>query len=120
MTDFISFISWLPLTATLMQLLLLFFGGFFEVCQEGWVRVPPMTKKFFVQLFSALRDFFANFFNVSKGSPFIFFYFAKEWMFKNSQGPPFKFFGTMRLTGDQKMIEKKFRIFFNFFLTGVL
>ena len=40
-----------------------------------------------------------------KGSPFIFFYFAKEWMFKNSQRPPFTFFGTMRLTGDQNNFE---------------
>ena len=57
-----------------------------------------------------------------KGPPFIFSYFAKQWMFKNSQRPPFTFFGTMRLTGDQKKSKKKHfkkiqknRIFFQFF-----
>ena len=65
---------------------------------------PARDQNFFVQVVSALWDFFfANFLNVSKGSPLhFFFYFAKEWMFKNSQRPPFYIFGTMRLTGDQK------------------
>ena len=49
----------------------------------------------------------------------ILFYFAKEWMLENSQRPPFTFFGTMRLTGDQEKFReknsKKFGIFFHFF-----
>ena len=48
-----------------------------------------------------------------KGPPFIFSYFSKEWMFKNSQMPPFTFVGTMRLTEDQKKYKKL--IFFLFF-----
>ena len=42
-------------------------------------------------------------------------------MFKNSQRPRFTFFGTMRLTGDQKKFEKNFENkfkkigFFSFF-----
>ena len=53
-----------------------------------------------------------------KSPPFIFSYFFKEWMFKNSQMPPFTFVGTMRLTEDQKSFEffkKKILIFFLFF-----
>ena len=34
-------------------------------------------------------------------------------MFKNSQGPPFTFFGTMRLTGNQKKNSKN-GFFFRF------
>ena len=66
-----------------------------------------------IVVFGLVRLFFANFSNVSKGSPFIFSYFSKEWMFKNSQMPPFTFVGTMRLTEDQKI--QKNRTFFLFF-----
>ena len=38
---------------------------------------------------------------------------------KLPKGPPFTFFGTMRLTGDQKILRKKLKknrdFFFNFF-----
>ena len=37
-------------------------------------------------------------FKVFKGSPFYFFLvFAPEWILKKPEGPPFTFFGTMRL-----------------------
>ena len=42
--------------------------------------------------FSALRDFFENFYMSPKGPPLIFGYFAKEWLLKNSNGPPFHVF----------------------------
>ena len=46
-----------------------------------------------------MRLFFANSFNVPKGSPFIFFYFAKEWMLKKiSKCPPFTVFGIERFS----------------------
>ena len=45
-----------------------------------------------------------------KGLPSIFFYFAKEWMFKNCQRAHFTFFGTMRLNEDQK-IRNVFQFF---------
>ena len=52
-----------------------------------------MTKKFFVQVFITLGDFFSQIIlNVSKRPPFIFFYFAKEWMFQNSQRAPYHIF----------------------------
>ena len=67
-----------------------------------------MTKKFFVQVFFGFVIlFFAIFLMSPKGPPFIFSYFAKELMFKNSQRPPFTFFGIMRLTIDQKKFRKK-------------
>ena len=56
---------------------------------------PAHNQNFFVQVFFGLvRLFSENFLNVSKGPP-SFSYFAKEWMFKNSQRPPFYIFGTM-------------------------
>ena len=59
-----------------------------------------------IVVFGLVRLFLATFSNVSKESPFIFSYFFKEWMFKNSQMPPFTFVGTMRrLTEDQKSFE---------------
>ena len=33
------------------------------------------------------------------------FYFAREWMFKNSRRPSFTIFVTMRLGGDKKIRE---------------
>ena len=67
--------------------------------------------------FGFVRLFFASFFNVSKGYPFKFFdNFATEWTFKKSQRvPPFSFFGTLRLTGDFKKIQKNSVIFFLIF-----
>ena len=58
-----------------------------DVCSS-----PAHDQKFFVQFFRLGETFFRKFLNVSKGSPFIFSYFAKEWMFKNSQRPPFYIF----------------------------
>ena len=85
-----------------------------------WVRVPPMTKEFLCKFFFGLvRLFFANFSNVSKGPPSFFPYFAKEWMFKNSQSLPlfhiFRRYATYR--GPKKLRKKcqKIRFFFQFF-----
>ena len=39
-----------------------------------------------------VRLFFANFLYISKGSPLQFFSILQEWMFKNSQRPPFYLF----------------------------
>ena len=51
---------------------------------------PAHDQNFFAQvLFGLVRLFSANFFSVSKGSPFNFFYFANEWIFKNSPRAPF-------------------------------
>ena len=71
------------------------------------VRVPPMTKNFLCRFFG-LRLFFANFLNVSKGSLFHFFpILQNNGCSKTPKGPPFTFFGTMRITGDQKKIREK-------------
>ena len=77
---------------------------------------PAHDQKMF---FGFVGLFFANFFKCLQRVPLHFF--AKEWMFKNSQRPPFTFFGTMQLTGDKKN-RKKIRknsknsdYFFNFF-----
>ena len=82
-----------------------------------------MTKTFFCRFFFGLvRLFFANCLNVSKRSPFIFSYFAKEWMFKNSQRPPFLHFSALCDLPETKKISKKIwknvqknRFFFQFF-----
>ena len=68
---------------------------------------------------------FSHFLKMSpKGTPSFFFYFAKEWMFKNSQRPPFynfRHYATYRRQFKkyfEKKIEKnskKFGIFFQFF-----
>ena len=55
-----------------------------------------------IVVFGLVRLFSQIFQMSPKGPPFIFFYFSKEWMFKNSQMPPFTIVGTMRLTEDQK------------------
>ena len=86
---------------------------------------PALDQKTFVQVFfGLLRLFSANFLNVSKGSPFIFSYFAEEWMFKNSQRQPLLHFSALcDLPETKKNFEKNFKkiqIFFNFFLTLVL
>ena len=99
------------------------FLGFFRHCAT---LTEYFLKNFFFQMlpivvFGLVRFFFANFSNVSKGSPFIFSYFSKEWMFKNSQMPPFTFVGTMRLTEDQKKFKKfpKKVYFFSIFSSRV-
>ena len=51
-----------------------------------------------------------------EGAPSFFPHFSKEWMFKNSQMPPFTFVGTMRLTEDQKKSKKNFTKKLIFFL----
>ena len=48
--------------------------------------------------FFSNSHFFRNFFEVSKWSPFNFFWnIAKEWMLKNLKEPPFTVFGLVRL-----------------------
>ena len=66
-----------------------------------------------------MKDY-AYFFNVSKRSPFIFFYFAKKWMFKNFQRPHLYVFRHYATCWRPKKIEKNSEYFFNFFLTRVL
>ena len=75
-----------------------------------------MTKNIFLQFFQLCETFFRNFLNVSKGSPFILF--LRDGCSKTPKGLPFTFFGTMRLTGDQKNSTKNFKkigISFQFF-----
>ena len=58
-----------------------------------------------------------------KGPPSFFSILQKNGCSKTSKGPPFTFFGTMRLTGDQKTFEKKIQkidFFFNFFHAGTV
>ena len=67
---------------------------------------------FFVYIFFGfVRLFLATFLMSPKGPPFIFSYFAKEWMLKNSQRAPFTFFGTMRLTRNFKKFKKILQVF---------
>ena len=74
----------------------------------------PIVVFGFVRLFSQI-------FQMSpKGPPSFFSYFSKEWIFKNSQMPPFTFVGTMRLTEDQKIQKKNSKknlIFFSIFFS---
>ena len=77
--------------------------------RRTWVRVPPMTKKFFARFLGVVR-LFLHFFNVSKGSLFFFSILQKNGCSKTPKVPPFTFFGTMRLTEDQKKSD-----FFSFF-----
>ena len=81
---------------------------------------PAHDQEFFVQVFFGLMRLFSQFFLMCpKDPPFIFSYFAKEWMVKNSQRVPFYIFrhyATYRRPN--KYFEKKFkknRIFFQFF-----
>ena len=99
------------------------FLGFSAMCNFN--RILFKNIYFFQMLpivvFGLVRLFFANFSNVSKRSPLHFSYFSKEWMFKNSQMPPFTFVGTMRLTEDQKnskKFSKKIQFFSNFSSRG--
>ena len=63
-----------------------------------------------------LSETFRKFFKcLQRVPPSFFSYFSKEWMFKNSQMPPFTFVGTMRLTKDQKKSKENFKKI-NFFL----
>ena len=68
---------------------------------------PAHDQNFFCAGFFRLGvTFFSQ--NVSKGSPFIFFsYFAKEWMFKNSQRPPFYIFRQYATDRRPTKISKK-------------
>ena len=82
-----------------------------------------MTKIFVCRFFFGLVRLFSQIFFVSKEFPFIFSYFAKEWMFKTSQRPPFTF-SALRYLPETKNSEKKiskekfqkeFGFFFQFF-----
>ena len=67
-----------------------------------------------MQVISALLDFFRKLLKYLRRVHSIFFSILQNnGCSKTPKGPPFTFFGTMRLTGDQK-IEKKFQIFFQF------
>ena len=95
------------------------FLGFSALCDFN--RILFKNIYFFQMLpivvFGLVRLFSQIFQMSPKGPPFIFSYFSKEWIFKNSQMPPFTFGGTMRLTEDQKNQQKfqKKYIFFLFF-----
>ena len=83
---------------------------------------PALDQKFFVQVCFSFVRLFSQFFRcLQTVYPSFFFYFAKEWLFKNSQRAPFTFFGTMRLTEDQKILKKfpKIWIFFSCFIKWV-
>ena len=47
--------------------------------------------------FRICETFFRNFFKSSSGPLSIFWSFATEWMLRKPKGPPFTFYGTMRL-----------------------
>ena len=52
------------------------------------VWVSPSSRIFCACYFCFVRLFFANSFNVPKGSSFIFLYFVKEWMLEIFQSAP--------------------------------
>ena len=114
-TDFICFKGWLALTLT-GTLLLLVLGievssVFFEVCQAETRGFESALDHFLCRLIWLCETFFANFFIVSKESPFIFFLFCKRMDVQNLPKEPFYIFGTMRFTGDQKNFGIIFSIF---------
>ena len=77
--------------------------------------MSALTNFFCAGYFGFVR-LFRKFFYVSKGSPFNFFLFCKKKdVQKLSNGTPFTFFGTARLTGDQKKFRQKFRKISDFF-----
>ena len=95
------------------------FLGFSALCDFNRIL---FKKHIFFQMLPlvvfGLVRLFSQIFQMSpKGPPFISSYFSKEWMFKNSQMPPFTFVGTMRLTEGQKKFKKNFKkkIFFSIF-----
>ena len=80
---------------------------------------PALDQNFFVQVFFGFVRLFSQIFLMSpKGPPFIFFLFCIRMDVQNlPKGPLLQFFGTMRLTGDQKISKKNFkknRIFLSF------
>ena len=87
---------------------------------------PTLTKNFLCWFFGLCDTFFRKIFNVCKGSPFIFSYFAKDRLCsKTPKGPLFHFSALCDLPEANKIsikIQKKFgkntkkiRIFFQFF-----
>ena len=74
----------------------------------------PAHDKIFLCRFFRLGETFRKFFKCLQRDPLHFFpILQKNGCSKTPKGPPFTFFGTMRLTGDQKISKK-------FFLTRVL
>ena len=71
-----------------------------------------MTKFFAQVFFGLVRLFFANFLNVSKGSPFFFSYFAKKMFVQKLPKAPFYIF---RHYVTYRRLQKN-RFFFNFYL----
>ena len=75
-----------------------------------------MTKKFFVLVFSGfVRLFFANFLNVSKGSPFNFFLFCKTMDVQKLPNAPFYIFRHYATHRRPKKFRQNFRKFSDFF-----
>ena len=78
-------------------------------------------KSFLCRFLFDLMRLFSQFFKMSsKGPPFIFSCFAKKWMFKNSQRPPFYIFrhyANYRRPKNirKKNFEKKFRKIWDFY-----
>ena len=91
------------------------------VVQKDVGSSPVLDQFFCAGFFRLCETFFANFFNVSKGSTLHFFSILhKNGRSKPPKGPFLQFFGTMRLTGDQKIsknIQKNW-IFLNFSSRG--
>ena len=79
---------------------------------------PALDQKFFVLFFRLCETFLSQYFLMSpKGPPSFFSILQKNGCSKTLKEPSFTFFGTVRLTGDQKEFQKiqKIRIFFQFF-----
>ena len=71
-----------------------------------------MIKIFWAGFFWLGETFFRKFFKCLQRAPLHFFPILQmNGCSKTPKGSPFTFFGTMRLTGDQKNFERKFQFF---------
>ena len=121
--NFISFISWLHLTATLIKVV--HRNQFFEVCQaeRPGFESRPRPKFYLCMLFRFCETFFANFFNVSRGPPSFFSVLQKNWMLqKTPKAPFFSIFlalcdlpETSKQKFEKKNRKQNFGIFFSIF-----
>ena len=80
----------------------------------GWS--PAHDRKFFVQVFRLCETFFANFLNISKGSPFIFSLFCKTMDVQKLRKAPLLHLSALcDLPETKKNFEKKFQKTLDFF-----
>ena len=97
-----------PLTATLDILLSLGIEvtAFLRSAEQNDVgSSPTLTENFFVHVFRLCDAFFRKIFHCLQRVPLL----QKNGCSKNPKGPPFTFFGTIRLTGHQKNSKKNFK-----------